>query len=152
MPLLHRLMAGSNLMDERKKLLSYPLRKAGPHLLKGMEKGQSTTSTLSAMALMAYAASPVFFGNIMFPVNLIMMGFRPLPVFEGVSYVRNSPYVKPMFNYFHGASPAYKAGAKIGGKVGGRVGARLIPGIGYGLLAYDVYDLTVNRSLWGFDL
>lgn len=43
-------------------------------------------------------------------------------------------------------------GARIGAKVGGRVGARLIPGLGWGMLAYDVYDVVHNRSLWGFDL
>lgn len=153
-PLLHNLMAGGNLMDKRKDLLSYPLRKAGPHLLKALDKrsDSSVATQLSAMALLAYTASPVFMGNILFPAKLIMMGLRPAPVFEGISFVRNSPYVKPMFNYFHGASPAYKAGARVGGKAGGRVGARLIPGVGYGLLAYDAYDIVVNRSLWGFDL
>jgi hypothetical protein len=43
-------------------------------------------------------------------------------------------------------------GAKAGAKMGARVGGRLIPGVGWGLLAYDVYDIAVNRSLWGFDL
>ena len=43
-------------------------------------------------------------------------------------------------------------GARIGAKLGGRVGARLIPGVGWALLAYDVYDVAANRSLWGFDL
>jgi len=35
--------------------------------------------------------------------------------------------------------------------MGGRVAARLIPGVGWALLAYDVYDIAYNRSLWGFD-
>lgn len=147
-------MAGGSLMDKRKDLLSYPLRKAGPYLLDPLRKGSkhSAVSQLSAMALMAYAASPIFMGNILFPAKLIMMGLRPAPVVEGISFVRHSPYVKPMWNVFHGASPAYKAGLRVGGKVGGRVAARLIPGVGYGLLAYDLYDIGVNRSLWGFDL
>jgi len=134
--------------------LSYPLRHAAPELLRSIEKGSkdSSVAQIAAMALLAYAATPVFLGNVLFPAKLIMMGYRPLPIFEGITYARNSPYVKPLFNYFHGASPAYKAGARVGGKVGGRVAARLIPGVGYGLLAYDVYDITVNRSLWGFDL
>lgn len=33
-----------------------------------------------------------------------------------------------------------------------RFSARALPIIGWGLLAYDVYDVVVNRSLWGIDL
>ncbi len=44
-----------------------------------------------------------------------------------------------------------KAGAKAGVKLGARIGGRLIPGVGWALLAYDVYDIAYNRSLWGFD-
>ncbi len=44
------------------------------------------------------------------------------------------------------------SGARVGGKIGARVGGRLIPGVGWALLAYDVYDIAANRSLWGFDL
>lgn len=149
--LVHSLMADFNIMDERKKLLSYPLRKAGSRLLEGMDKGSNFGETITSLMLAAYAAAPVFMGNVLFPAKLIGMGFRPHPVFEGVSFARNSPFVKPLFNYFHAASPAFKAGAKVGGKFGGRVGARLIPGVGYGLLAYDAYDIVANRSLWGFD-
>ncbi|AXH79443.1 MAG: putative membrane protein [Circular genetic element sp.] len=43
-------------------------------------------------------------------------------------------------------------GARVGAKLGGRIGGRLIPGVGWALLAYDVYDVAANRSLWGFDL
>ena len=58
----------------------------------------------------------------------------------------------PVFRYYHPPSPAFRSGAKVAGKLGGRVAARVIPGIGWGLLAYDVYDVAVNRRLWGFDL
>jgi len=44
------------------------------------------------------------------------------------------------------------SGARVGAKLGGRIGGRLIPGVGWALLAYDVYDVAVNRRLWGFDL
>ena len=148
-----------NVLEERNKILSYPLRTFGPELLKGMEKGQSAATTVSAMALMAYAAAPTFFGNIMLPANLISSGLRPQPVLEGLSHYiphvhlpTRSYWLEPVFSVKHGASSAYKAGARVGGKIGGRIGARLIPGVGYALLAYDVYDIGVNRSLWGFDL
>ncbi len=45
-----------------------------------------------------------------------------------------------------------KAGVKSGAKIGAKVGGRLIPGVGWALLAYDVYDIAANRSLWGFSL
>jgi len=133
-------------------------------------------------------ASPVLL-NALGPAAMINAGIRPHAVFEGVSYARHSPYLKPLFNYYYPPSTAYKTGAKlgsavgsflsptlhnvtstgvlgktrtlakgasggarVGAKLGGRVGSRLIPGIGWGLLAYDVYDITVNQRLWGFDL
>lgn len=70
---MHRLMAGGNPMDRRNDLLSYPLRKLGPYLLEGMDKKQKSRTQLSAMALMAMAAAPTFFGNVVLPVNLISM-------------------------------------------------------------------------------
>lgn len=146
-------------MDRRNDLLSYPLRKLGPYLLEGMDKKQKSRTQLSAMALMAMAAAPTFFGNVVLPVNLISMGLKPQPINLGLSHYRHhfhvasrAHWMEPVFDILHKASPAYNAGAKIGGKVGGRVASRLIPGVGYGLLAYDAYDLAVNRSLWGFDL
>ena len=147
------------LMDKRNEILSYPLRQFGPELLKGMEKGQSLPTTLGSMALMAYAAAPTFFGNVYLPMELISSGLRPQPVNRGLSHYiphvhipSRAYWLEPVFEVFHGSSKAYKTGAKVGGKLGGRIGARLIPGLGYGLLAYDVYDVAVNRSLWGFDL
>jgi len=146
-------------MDKRNEILSYPLRQFGPELLKQTEKGKPLHSTLSAMALMAYAAAPTFFGNMYLPVELISSGLRPHPVNLGLSHYiphvhipSRAYWLEPVFEVFHGSSKAYKTGAKVGGKLGGRIGARLIPGLGYGLLAYDVYDIAVNRSLWGFDL
>lgn len=148
-----------NIMEERNKILSYPLRKFGPELLRGMEKGQSAATALSALALLGYAAVPTFVGNILLPGNLISSGLRPQPVLEGLSHYiphvhppSGAYWLEPVFSVKHGSSAAYKAGARAGGKIGGRIGARLIPGLGWGLLAYDVYDIAFNQSLWGFDL
>ena len=85
----------------------------------------------------------------------------------------------PLFNYVTPWSQAERIGARVGGrihaqtmynmgkglksstraltkgagyKIGARIGGRLIPGVGWALLAYDVYDIAYNRSLWGFDL
>jgi hypothetical protein len=142
----------SNLMDKRNELLSYPLKKAAPYLFEGMAS-EKPHVVLATLGLAAYAAAPTFLGNIWLPTKLLSAGTRPLPVYEGISYVKTvTGWPMPRFHYFHGASPAYKAGARVGGKVGGRIGARLIPGVGWALLAYDVYDVAANRSLWGFDL
>lgn len=152
-----------NLMEKRNEILSYPLRKAGPPLLDILDKRSNSppASQLGAMVLLAYAAAPTFVGNILLPAEMIMAGSRPLPVSSGISYkIHTAPlaggggayWLEPRFHYRHGASPAYKAGARVGGKIGGRIGARLIPGLGWAMLAYDVYDVAVNQSLWGFDL
>lgn len=58
------------------------------------------------------------------------------------------------------SSPAYQLGSKVGKKVGlksgarvaGRMSARLIPGLGWAMLAYDAYDLVANKRLFGVEL
>jgi len=79
------------------------------------------------------------------------------------------------------SSPAYRIGAKIGehimwpsnipvfipgtekgkiatramakgARIGGRIGTKLIPGLGWAMLAYDGYDLVANRRLFGVKL
>jgi hypothetical protein len=179
----------TNPIDLRKQVLSAPLRRAGPELLKKTQSSNDREA-LSAGLMLAYAAAPVFIGNVLLPAKLIDSGFRGERMFSHLSYVNTSlGYPMPRFNYITPASPAYRAGsrvganigsflspalhditwtgvmgktktlakgssrgARIGAKVGGRVGARLIPGIGWGMLAYDVYDVVHNQSLWGFDL
>jgi len=139
--------------------------------------------------MLAYAAIPVFAGNILLPAKLIDSGFRGQRTFSHLSYVNTAlGFPMPRFNYVTPASKAYRTGAsigkhlgvflsptlhdvtftnvfsktktiakgssrgaRIGAKVGGKVGARLIPGLGWAMLAYDAYDIAVNRSLWGFD-
>ncbi|AXH74621.1 MAG: putative membrane protein [Circoviridae sp.] len=96
--------------------------------------------------------------NLAAPLSLIQAGARGNRYFTGltVGYSKLG-YPMPLFNYVTPGSVAEKFGAKLGGKVGARkigarVAGRMIPGLGWGLLAYDVYDVAVNRSLWGFDL
>jgi hypothetical protein len=95
--------------------------------------------------------------NVAAPFSLLQSGVRGNRYLSHVDFVRHSPFPVPLFNYVTPGSAAEKFGAKLGGKVGARkigarVAGRLIPGLGWGLLAYDVYDVAVNRSLWGFDL
>jgi len=155
-------------LDRRNELLSWPLRKFAPYGKELTEYYEDNIPGTAATAILFVVAStPTFMGNILLPGKLISMGIRPQPIMEGISYVRHSPYPKPIYHMFHGATPAYKVGErigsklggktglkvglKVGGKIGGRVAARLIPGVGWALLAYDVYDIAYNRSLWGFD-
>ena len=42
--------------------------------------------------------------------------------------------------------------ARPAAKMGGRVAVRAIPGLGWSLLAYDVYDLAINKRLFGIKL
>ena len=96
--------------------------------------------------------------NIAAPLTLIQSGTKGTRYFTHLSIgYSHLGYPMPRFNYITPASKATKLGAKIGGKVGltkigGRIAGRLVPGLGWGLLAYDAYDVVVNRSLWGFDL
>lgn len=106
---------------------------------------------------------------------LIHMGQIPPMLYSHTTFARFNPWAKPIFHYARAASTAeriggkvgyeivgftsaylrnpkiMKAGAKAGAKLGARVGGRLIPGVGWALLAYDVYDVAYNQSLWGFD-
>ncbi len=148
-----------SILDERNRLLSYPLRKFGPWIQDTLESDNPRIA-YSGMAIMAMAFIPTLVGNVLLPAKMIEMGFRPRPVVEGITYVKSAiGYPMPVWNVFHGASPASKVGqrfgkriaGKAGVKVGARIGGRLIPGVGWALLAYDVYDIAYNRSLWGFD-
>ncbi len=111
--------------------------------------------------------------NLLPAATLIQAGVRGPRLFSHVSYVRFNPWAKPIFHYTQAASKAERIGgaagkflystmwpnfsptrkvwAKAGVKAGAKVGGRLIPGVGWALLAYDVYDIVWNRSLWGFD-
>jgi hypothetical protein len=187
----------TNPIEIRKRILSAPLRRAGPELLKKTQSSNDREALVAGLML-AYAAAPVFIGNVLLPAKLIDSGFRGERIFSHLSYVKTSlGYPMPRFNYVTPASPAYRTGSRIGGaigggvmqglghisplvgwapgvergivklklppwvkkagvktgaKIGGRVGARLIPGVGWAMIAYDVYDVAANRSLWGFDL
>lgn len=58
------------------------------------------------------------------------------------------------------SSPAAQMGHKFGKRIGlkagarttGRMAARLIPGLGWAMLAYDAYDLVANQRLFGVQL
>jgi hypothetical protein len=176
-------------IDYRKKILSAPLRRAGPELLKKTQSSNDREA-LSAGLMLAYAAAPVFIGNVLLPAKLIDSGFRGQKYFSHLSYAYTSlGYPMPRFNYVTPMSQATRTGqrigsavgsflsptlhnvtstgvlgktrtlakgasrgARVGAKLGGRIGGRLIPGVGWALLAYDVYDVAANRSLWGFKL
>ncbi len=54
------------------------------------------------------------------------------------------------------SSKSYQLGARIGGKrfaqTAGRVAFRAVPGLGWAMLAYDVYDFIANDRLFGVKL
>jgi len=63
------------------------------------------------------------------------------------------------------SSRAFRMGETVGGYVmkgtkyagrgarfGGRVAVKAVPGLGWSMLAYDVYDLAANRRLFGIQL
>lgn len=95
--------------------------------------------------------------NLLPSIKLIDMGSKGYR-FMDISYVTlKSGFRMPSMTWSHFPSQATKLGTKLGGKVGaaklgGKIAGRFIPGVGWALLAYDAYDVLVNRSLWGFDL
>ncbi len=133
---------------------------------------QAVIMALTGMLTAAVNLTPALF--------FIDMGIVPQMRYSHTTYVRFNPWAKPIFHYTRAASRAELIGGRIGGsigkhlaiqtsnldkygkiwrkaglkggvKVGARVGGRLIPGVGWALLDYDVYDIAYNRSLWGFD-
>ncbi len=115
-----------------------------------------TDEEVLVMAFTGFVTAGV---NLFPALGLIQAGVRGEQLFSHVSYVRFNPWAKPIFHYTQAASKAERIGGafgkkvlgKAGVKVGARVGGRLIPGVGWALLAYDVYDIAYNRSLWGFE-
>ena len=126
---------------------------------------QSETENLGSLLIHGIGAAYTAGMNLAAPLSLIQAGVRGDTYFTGlaVGYSKIG-YPMPLFNYVTPASAAERFGARVGGragakvglkagaKVGARIGGRLIPGVGWALLAYDVYEVAVNRSLWGFDL
>jgi hypothetical protein len=141
-----------NLIDAKHDFTSIPLKVAWQiHAGHPDPVNKGPMTEIGEILLLTYGIAFTTTVNAWPMIKLIDMGMRPLPIFEGVTFVRNNPWVKPMFKYYHGASPAYKVGARFGGRIGGKIAGRAIPFVGWAMLAYDVYDVVVNRSLWGFD-
>jgi len=134
--------------------------------LKWMWKQYDPQDDITPYALVGMATAVA---NLFPAVSLIQAGVRGEQMFSHVTYARFNPWAKPVFHYTQAASKAERIGARVGSlvgrfpippskalakagaKAGAKVGGRLIPGVGWALLAYDVYDVAYNRSLWGFD-
>ncbi len=141
-----------NPLEFKHDIASRPLK----FFMKGKDDWNVNQAQFLVMAMLGFETAAV---NLMPAVGLIHSGIRGERLFSHVSYVRFNPWAKPIFHYTQAASRAERIGGafgkkvlgKAGVKVGARVGGRLIPGVGWALLAYDVYDIVWNRSLWGFD-
>ena len=140
-----------NPIDIRHSILGAPMKEYMRRM------GPSEQWTDESVLVAAYVGGLTVAANAGITFSLIQSGYRGNRYFTGLSIGYSSlGYPMPLFNYITPGSTAEKFGSKLGGKVGAkklgaRVAGRLIPGLGWGLLAYDVYDLAVNRSLWGFD-
>ncbi len=136
-------------------------------------RGEDRSPTDAEVFVMAFTGFLTAGINLFPAAGLIQAGYRGEQLFSHVTYARFNPWAKPIFHYTQAASKAERIGgaagkflystmwpnfsptrkvwAKAGVKAGAKVGGRLIPGVGWALLAYDVYDIAWNRSLWGFD-
>ncbi len=152
-----------NLLEIKHDLLGRPLKEFTRRM--GPSEHWTDESVLTAIYLGGVTAA----ANLMPAATLIQSGYRGNRYFSHLSYAKSSiGFPMPRFNYVTPFSAAERLGARVGGRIGARagtraavlggakfgarVGGRLIPGVGWALLAYDVYDIAANRSLWGFDL
>jgi len=67
---------------------------------------------------------------------------------EHIAWPTKHPVFLPGSKQGQAALKSMRKGARIGG----RVGFRAIPGLGWAMLAYDVYDLIANDRLFGVNL
>ncbi len=153
-----------NPLEFKHDITSYPL--------KWMWKQYDPQDDIVPYALVGMATAVA---NLFPAAGLIQAGVRGEQMFSHVTYARFNPWAKPIFHYTQAASKAERIGARVGSvvganfpffnysssrkawakagaKTGAKLGGRLIPGVGWALLAYDVYDVAYNQSLWGFDL
>lgn len=169
---LDLIMNHSNPLEYKHRIAGQPYRLArrlvGP-LSRLDDEELDDNAQFWGFATLALGAAYTVGLNIAAPFSLITSGYRGNRYFSHLSIGYSSlGYPMPRFNYVTPFSAAERTGARIGGRVGARagtragvlagaklgakVGGRLIPGVGWALLAYDVYDIAANRSLWGFDL
>ncbi len=146
-----------NPFDIRHNILGKPLETYWGRMSESPQSEWTDESVLTLVGL-AIATATV---NLAPAAMLIQSGVPGTRYFSHLSYANSVlGYPMPRFNYVTPASAATKWGSKVGSrvggkaaaKIGGRVAGRLVPGLGWGLLAYDVYDIAFNQSLWGFDL
>ena len=148
-----------NPLERKHDLLGRPLKEWVRRM--GPSEDWTDESVLTAI----YLGGVTAVANLMPAATLIQSGYRGNRYFSHLSYAKSSiGFPMPRFNYITPASGAERIGARVGArvgsrlglqagaKVGARIGGRLIPGVGWALLAYDIYDIAANRSLWGFDL
>lgn len=142
-----------NPLSPKHALLGAPLKE----IIRRM--GPSEEWTDESVMLALYVAGWTAAFNLYPAAALIQAGVRGEKLFSHTTFLRHSPWPSPIFHYTQAASKAERIGGVVGKKVlgkagvklGARVGGRLIPGVGWALLAYDVYDIAFNQSLWGFD-
>ncbi len=134
-------------------------------LLWMLDKARANDAAPSDADAVAFAIVGLYTAaaNVYPAAALIHMGQLPPMLFTHTTFKRFNPWLEPVFHYSRELSKAERIGAaaasrlgksvgtKAGAKLGARIGGRLIPGVGWALLAYDVYDIAFNQSLWGFD-
>lgn len=145
-----------NLIDAKHRFTSRPL-KAVYDITKdvGPIKDLQAHQELAFIALWAYVGLGTVTINVYPIIKLIDLGKHGSWQVVATSYkwlAHQQRYdLLPTFHTYRHPSPAYRAGFRSGGKLGGRIATRLVPGVGWAMLAYDIYDVAFNQSLWGFD-
>lgn len=110
---------------------------------------------VQSVNMVAYVAGPLWLTTLNRP-NVMSYAYKGMDPMK----VGFTTAMKDRRTFQRVSSPAYqlgkgagkKLGMKTGAKVAGRIGARLVPGLGWAMLAYDAYDLVANKRLFGVEL
>jgi len=109
---------------------------------------------IHTMNMVAHIATPVYLTRMSNP-NMMSYAYKGLdPLKFGMHAA-----IQSRKDFQMASSKAFQVGSKIGARygtkaarLGGKFAVKAIPGVGWGMLAYDVYDLVANRRLFGIQL
>jgi len=140
-----------NLIKAKQDFTSIPLKLAW-QISRDIDRDKQTwKGELAEAGLWAYFGLGTISFNIYPAIKLIDLGSKGPRYMDVAFKFTRLGYPMPAFTWKALPSRATVLGERYGGRIGGKIAGRAIPFLGWAMVAYDVYDVVVNRSLWGFD-
>lgn len=141
-----------NLIEAKQDFTSIPLKLAY-QISRDIDRDKQTwKGELAEVGMWTYFGLGTISFNLYPAIKLIDMGVKGDRYMDVAFVFTRLGFPMPSFTWKALPSQATVLGERYGGKVGGKIAGRLIPLIGWAMVAYDIHDLVVNRSLWGFDI